>query len=283
MSSHDVNINGIRLHFQTWGEFTQPERSVLLIHGLTANLQTWAQMGPLLAERGWYAIAPDLRGRGQSEKPPHGYGIPYHVNDLLSLCDTLGLPTVNYIGHSLGAQIGYFFAGTHQKRLGKLVQVDAGARIPADSLETIGPTLQRLGQVYSSLDAYLEERQKAPVYQWNAFWDSYFRYDAMTYPDGTVASRVSRAAIEEELAVNTTINFDVLLPRIKATTLITRAAQGTLAPDRGFILPPEEAARVQSVIPGSQLVEISETNHYTIILSEDFTGTVLNFLAEGNG
>ncbi len=281
MSSHDVNVNGISLHFQTWGEFTRPERAVLLVHGLTANLQTWAQLGPLLAERGWYAIAPDLRGRGQSEKPPHGYGIPYHVNDLLSLCDALGLPTVNFIGHSLGAQIGYFFAGTHQKRLGKLVQVDAGARIPPDALETIGPSLQRLGQVYPSLDAYLEERQKSPVHQWNSFWESYYRYDAETHPDGTATSRVPRAAIEEEVAVNTTINADVLLPRIKAPTLITRAAQGTLAPDRGFILTPEEAARVQNIIPGSRLVAIPETNHYTIILSDDFTRTVLNFLTEG--
>src|SRR6185312_11155918 len=48
-------------------------------------------LGPRLTERGWYVIAPDLRGRGWSGKPPHGYGIPYHVNDLLALTDALGL------------------------------------------------------------------------------------------------------------------------------------------------------------------------------------------------
>src|SRR5579884_384355 len=125
-TSHFQEVNGINLHYVTWGEFTRPERTILLVHGLTASYQEWPQLGASFAERGWYAIAPDLRGRGQSDKPAHGYGIPYHVNDLLSLCDALNLPTVHFIGHSLGAQIGYFFAAIYPKRLGKLVLVDAG-------------------------------------------------------------------------------------------------------------------------------------------------------------
>lgn len=98
---HIQEVNGLNLHYVTWGKFTQPENAVLLVHGLTANYLEWSLLGPTLAERGWYAIAPDLRGRGQSDKPPHGYGIPYHANDLLALCDALNLPTVHLIGHSL--------------------------------------------------------------------------------------------------------------------------------------------------------------------------------------
>jgi pimeloyl-ACP methyl ester carboxylesterase len=78
-----------------------------------------------------------------------------------------------------------------------------------------------------------------------------------------------------------TINPDTLLPRIQAPTLITRATLGTLAPDRGFILPAEEAKRVQGLIKGSRVVDIPDTNHYTITLSEAFTREVLAFLATG--
>ena len=180
---------------------------------------------------------------------------------------------------ALGAQIGYFFAAIHPKRLGRLVLVDAGGRVPADALQAIAPSLQRLGQVYPSIDAYLEERKRSPIHTWNAFWDAYYRYDAEIHPDGTVTSRVPRAAIEEEVMVNMTVNADVLLPRIQAPTLITRATLGTLAPDRGFILPAEEAERVRGIIVGSQVVEIPDTNHYTIVLSEVFTREVLAFLA----
>lgn len=278
---HFQEVNGILLHYVTWGKFTRPERAVVLVHGLTASHQEWSQLGPALAEQGWYAIAPDLRGRGQSDKPPHGYGIPYHVNDLLALCDALSLPGVHIIGHSLGAQIGYFLAAIHPRRLGRLVLVDAGGRVPTDAAQAIASSLQRLGQVYPSLDAYLQERQRSPVHPWNAFWEAYYRYDAEVHADGTVTSRVPKAAIEEEVMVNMAINTDVLLPRIQAPTLITRAALGTLAPDRGFILPSEEAERVRGIIAGCSVVEIPGTNHYTIILSEVFTREVLAFLAAG--
>jgi pimeloyl-ACP methyl ester carboxylesterase len=279
---HFQEVNGINLHYVTWGEFTRPERAVLLVHGLTANHMEWPQLGPTLAERGWYAIGPDLRGRGQSDKPTHGYGIPYHANDLLALCDALNLPTVHVIGHSLGAQIGYFLAAIHPKRLGKLVLVDTGGRVPADALQAIGPALERLGKSYPSLDAYLQERQQSPAHSWNPFWEAYYRYDAEVHLDGTVTSRVKRAAIEEEIRVNTSINPDVLLSRIQTPTLIARAPLGTLAPDRGFLMTADEAERVKGIIAGSRVVEIPDTNHYTIILSEVFTREVLSFLTAAN-
>lgn len=81
--------------------------------------------------------------------------------------------------------------------------------------------------------------------------------------------------------VNMAITPDMLLPRIQAPTLIMRAALGTLAPDRGFIMTAEEAERVQGIIVGSRVVEIPDTNHYTIILSPVFTREVLAHLSSG--
>jgi pimeloyl-ACP methyl ester carboxylesterase len=281
-TTHFQEVNGINLHYVTWGEFTRPEHAVLLVHGLTASYLEWTLLGPALAERGWFAIAPDLRGRGQSEKPPHGYGIPYHANDLLALCDALNLPTVHTVGHSLGAQIGYFLAAIHSNRLGKLVLVDTGGRVPPDALQAIGPALERLGKTYPSLDAYLQERKQSPAHSWNPFWEAYYRYDAEVHSNRTVTSRVPRAAIEEEIQVNTSLNPDVLLSRIHAPALIARAPLGTLAPDRGFLMTPDEAERVKGIIAGSRVVEIPNTNHYTIILSEVFNREVLSFLTSAS-
>jgi pimeloyl-ACP methyl ester carboxylesterase len=280
MVSHDLPVNGINLHYVTWGEFTGPERTALLAHGLTANSQCWANFGPRLAAEGWYVIAPDLRGRGLSDKPPHGYGALFHINDLLSLCDALSLPTVHFIGHSMGAGIGIVFAGTYPKRLGKVVLVDRGGRLPEDALQAIGPSLARLGQVYPSLDVYLEERKKTPLHEWNPLWEAYYRYDAEVHPDGTVTSRVPRAVVEEEFFVDSNLNIEVSLARIQAPTLLARAALGTLAPDRGFILAADEAERVQSLIPGCRLATIPDTNHYTIIVSDAFAQEALTFLTE---
>ena len=98
-----------------------------------------------------YVIAPDPRGRGLSAKPPHGYGLPFHANDILTLCDTLDLPTVHLVGHSLGAVIGFYLATLYSQRVGKLVMIDAGGKIPEDTLQTITASVNRLGTVYPSL------------------------------------------------------------------------------------------------------------------------------------
>src|SRR5215467_3242218 len=88
----NLGIGGLSLHFATWGE-RGAGRAVLLIHGLSSSSRAFGALGPALAARGYYAIAPDLRGRGLSDKPRYGYGIPVHAADLLTLCDALGLET----------------------------------------------------------------------------------------------------------------------------------------------------------------------------------------------
>jgi pimeloyl-ACP methyl ester carboxylesterase len=277
---HDLEVNGINLHYATWGEFTRPRRTVLLVHGLTASSYYWSVLGPALAEQGWYVIAPDLRGRGQSDKPAHGIGIPFHMNDLLALCDALSLPAVHLLGHSLGGLISLYLAALHPQYVRRLIIVDAGGRLPEDALQSIAASLKRLGQAYPSLEAYLEERRQVPVHQWNPFWEAYYRSDVLTQPDGSVVSRVPRAAIEEEIAMNATLQVDTFMARITAPTLLLRAALGILAPDKGFILTAEEAQRVCSIIPGCRAVDIPNANHYTIGIAEPFVREVLGFLAE---
>lgn len=279
---HSLKVNGIHLHYVTWGQFSQPERAVLLVHGLTHNHMIWSEFGPRLAEYGWYLIAPDLRGRGWSSKPPHGIGIPYHTHDLLLLCDSLGLQRVHFIGHSLGALIGYFLAAVYPHRLSRFVAIDAGGRASPQIQDILRTVLERLGRVYPSLDAYLQDMRKesSPVHPWNDFWERYYRSDAEILRDGTVTLRTSRTAVVEEMIVNATINTGVLLPAIKAPTLLLLAGQGTRQPD-WFVLSQEEAERVQGLIKGSNLEKIPDGNHYTIILSEIFTRKVLDFLAGG--
>src|SRR5918911_4602210 len=95
----DLELDGLRLHSASWTPPAQPGRSVLLVHGLTAHSRAWAAIGPALAAGGDAALAPDLRGRGRGDKPPHGYGIAQHAADLLALCDALGLRTIHLVGH----------------------------------------------------------------------------------------------------------------------------------------------------------------------------------------
>lgn len=277
-ATHDIECNGIALHVATWGTYTTPERAVVLVHGITASHMNWAEYGPHLAARGWYAIAPDLRGRGQSGKPPHGYGLPYHADDLLSLCDHFGLARMNLVGHSLGAMIGLFVGAIHPDRVAKLVLIDAGGRLPPDTMQALAPALSRLGTMYASLDNYLTAMRAISRFPWEPFGERYFRYDAEVMPDGTVSSRVPKAVLMEEVAVNATIEITRLPERITAPTLIVHATVGLLGGERGLLLPRDEAERLQQGISGSHLVGISGADHYTVVLAEQFVEAVTAFL-----
>lgn len=279
MREDTLGIGSLSLHYASWGQRTTPERAVVLIHGLTASSREFANLGPALAAQGWYVLAPDLRGRGRSSKPAHGYGIPFHANDALCLCDHLGLERVHVIGHSLGAVIGMYLAALYPERVGRLVMIDAGGVIPEDTQQAIAASVNRLGTTYPSLDAYLGLMRQLPMLQWNPFWEAYFRYDAETLPDGTVTSRVPRQAILEETAALAALRSEDLPLAVRQPTLILRAVVGLLGPDKGLILPREEAERLRAIMPACEVVEIPDTNHYTIVEAPLLRDTIIPFLA----
>ncbi|HEV2404259.1 MAG TPA: alpha/beta hydrolase [Ktedonobacterales bacterium] len=277
-ASHDVTVNGVKLHYVTWGSPSQADRTIIAIHGITANSQAFLALGPALAAQGWHVIAPDLRGRGLSDKPAHGYGVPFHANDLLSLCDALGLGVTHLVGHSLGAYIAVYMAALYPSRIVKIALVDGGGKIPEDAYETIAKSTKRLGVVYPSLEDFLQGQRSQSIYQWNDLWERYYRYDVEEVPGGGVRSRVSPATMVEEAATNAALRMDALTEAVKVPALIARATVGTLGPDRGFILPLPEAERMQRVMPHSRYVEIPGANHYTIVHSADLAREIHAFL-----
>ena len=60
-----VETNGIRLHVAEQGEGPL----VLLCHGFPESWYSWRHQLRALAEAGFHAVAPDMRGYGQSEAP----------------------------------------------------------------------------------------------------------------------------------------------------------------------------------------------------------------------
>lgn len=279
--AYDLRLPEVTLHYATWGQPTTPERAVILIHGLTATHMEFAQLGPALAAEGWYVIALDLRGRGRSSKPSHGYNIAFHAADVLALCDALHLDTVNVVGHSLGAVIGMYITAIAPQRVRKLVLIDLGGKIPEDTARAISASVSRLGIVYPSLDAYLGLARQFPMFKWDSFWEAYFRYDAEVRPDGTVISCVPKAAIEEETLALALTRSEALPDLVKCPTLVVRATVGLLGPDAGFILTREEAARLCSVISDCRLLEVPDTNHYTVVVADGTVTGIKDFLAEG--
>ena len=86
----------MRLHLAEWGS---GPRTALLIHGLSNDSGTWAEVGVALAEAGFRVVAPDLRGHGRS---PRG---TYSIEELAGdLAENLPVGADLAVAHSLGAR-----------------------------------------------------------------------------------------------------------------------------------------------------------------------------------
>ena len=87
----------MKLNTREWGS---GDRVALLVHGIMSDSRTWRRVGPALAERGYRAVAVDLRGHGASGRGEH-YPTEAYAVDLVETAQALGGVDVA-IGHSLG-------------------------------------------------------------------------------------------------------------------------------------------------------------------------------------
>jgi pimeloyl-ACP methyl ester carboxylesterase len=103
-----ADINGVSLHVAESGP-TTAGAAVLLVHGFPEMWLSWRHQMAALAARGFRALAPDLRGYGDSSVPadPAAYSILHIVGDLVALLDHLRLPRVFLVGHDWGAQVAW--------------------------------------------------------------------------------------------------------------------------------------------------------------------------------
>ncbi|XP_078439860.1 epoxide hydrolase 3-like [Wolffia australiana] len=100
-----VEVNGINMHIAEKGEGPV----VLLVHGFPELWYSWRHQITALAAAGYRAVAPDLRGYGETDAPqsPAEYSIFHIVGDLVALIDVLGQDQVFVVGHDWGASIAW--------------------------------------------------------------------------------------------------------------------------------------------------------------------------------
>ena len=117
-----VEANGQRLETLVAGK--GGTKLAVLLHGFPESNHSWRFQIPLLVKLGYEVWAPNLRGYGQSSKPPHmrDYAIEHLMEDVAQLMDQAsnGRP-VTLIAHDWGAIIAWAFAASNLRPLERLV------------------------------------------------------------------------------------------------------------------------------------------------------------------
>jgi pimeloyl-ACP methyl ester carboxylesterase len=105
VEEYDVDTNGITLYVTEVGKGP----AVLFCHGFPDTAYTWRRQMQAVAEAGYRAIAPDMRGYGHSSAPADAaVYTPLHTcGDLVGLLDALKIPSAVIVGHDWGASIAW--------------------------------------------------------------------------------------------------------------------------------------------------------------------------------
>ncbi len=110
---------------------------MLLVHGMQCNhTHMLAQLEHF--SRTHRVVAVDMRGHGQSDKPPSSYSNREFNDDLVFLCRELGLSRPVAAGHSFGGSNLLHLAAEQPDVLGGLVILDSGIRTLANKVGELG-------------------------------------------------------------------------------------------------------------------------------------------------
>lgn len=123
--------------------------TLLFCHGLAANAEQFHSDALYFSNRGYRIVAPDLRGHGKSPLTVPldrgDFSISGLALDLLAVLDHADVPSVSYIGNSLGGILGLELMRDHADRLERFASFGTAYALDVPALAIrILPVLHRL-------------------------------------------------------------------------------------------------------------------------------------------
>ncbi len=244
-SAGTAEVNGIGMHYATFGAAVEGREPVLLIHGGLGHADLWAaQVADLMTDH--MVIVADSRGHGRSSRNADPYGYDLMASDYLALLDSLGIAKVDLVGWSDGGIIGLDIAMTHPERIDRLFAHAANITVdgvnPAVGTDAVfGAYITRMGVDYAKMSPTPDDFE-AFVAQISEMW--------ATQPNWTDAQV---AAITVPVAIVVGEHDEAILP--------------------------EHTAKIAGLIPGAELVILPGVSHFAMLQAPgEYTAAVRTFI-----
>jgi 2-succinyl-6-hydroxy-2,4-cyclohexadiene-1-carboxylate synthase len=255
------------------------DRRILLMHGFTGAKDDFAEAVDGLADAGWHAVAPDLRGHGNSMKPESedAYDFELFADDLWALVDELGWRDgLVLLGHSMGGMVAQVAALRDPSRLRGLVLMDTSHGPPEGidiSLLDLGVAVARehglevLAQLQDERHAEpLETPAAARLRAERPGWEEFERRKFLA------SSAAMWAAMAPNMLLHQADRLDSLgsLP-VPALVIVGEQDQPFLGPSQ----------RMAKAIPRARLVVIPDAGHSPQFENTDaWWDALMSFLEE---
>jgi pimeloyl-ACP methyl ester carboxylesterase len=147
--SQSTTVAGIRLHYWIGGDLAgQP---VILWHGFLSTAYAWRDVAPALAQAGLAVLIADMRGYGDSDKPPGNDG--YDARSLAEECRALvagigfgnGKPLI-HAAHDMGALPALIWTADHPEEIAGLLYIEAPVMLGPVLRQVFAYTPQAMAQ-----------------------------------------------------------------------------------------------------------------------------------------
>ena len=240
-----TRLDGFRIHSLHEGA----GEPVVLLHGLSGSWRWWRYTVPALRES-FRVHVPELVGFGGSRGAVRQPTLPEMAGLLVRWLDAMGIDRADFVGHSMGAQVGVHLAGRWPDRIRHLVLSDAAGIPHPLSVETV--------------------RMVGSELLWPRSWGRpgflpTIAADALRTGPRTLV-RATRSVLADDIRP--------LLPRVSAPTLL-------LWGEHDPITPVQDGEAIARLIPGARLVVIEGASHNPMADRPDaFNAELLAFLRE---
>ncbi len=252
--SHQLDHQGIRLHYRTWGNPNLP--GLLLVHGGGAHAHWWTFLAPLLMQQ-YYVVALDLSGHGESDHRPH-YAISTFATDALAVSQNAGFKSAPiFVGHSMGGLVSLAAAATHGELLKGAIIVDSPVRKQdPESREGQYGRSFRSAKVYPTLEEALKRFRLVP----NQPCENSYIIDHIAKTSLKQVENGWTWKFDPNIFVNYTREpLAEFLPRVTCRIAMMRGEFST-------VVPPETGRFMyENLNRSAPLIEIPQAHHHLIL------------------
>ncbi len=258
---------------------------VILLHGFPEFWYSWRHLLPALADAGYHAIAPDMRGYNLSGKPQgvDAYTIDTLADDIAALIKHAGERRAHIIGHDWGGAVAWHLAMRHREMVDRLVILNSPhPRAFARALRTPAQLWRSRYMLFFQLprlpEAMIRRNDFAVVRR-------IFRYEP-TRRDAFSELDIDRyvAALARPWALTSALNYYRAAARFRASRspgFSSRIEAPTLLiwGDREKHLVPELTVGLERWVPNLTVAHVPDASHWILADAPDeVEKQIVNFL-----